>query len=101
MAADHADDFDAMTQRQLGSNGRRCARAHADGHIGYIHVRHGFKKLPPIGCHAANQVWVKAGHHVRVALVGQVDGEFTRCLKVVTVFNQRHTQCTHGGILFN
>jgi hypothetical protein len=89
----------AVAQRTLGGNGRARARALADGHVDHVELRHGAQEFPPVGGHAAQQVGVEAGHHVRAALLGQVHGVLARFLEVVAMLDERDAQGAHGGVL--
>jgi hypothetical protein len=68
------------------------------GHVHHVELRHGEHELPPVGADAAQQVGVKAGHHVGAAFGGQANSEFAAFLEVVAVFDQRHAQRAHGGV---
>ena len=101
MGADHTNDAGAVAQCQLGGYGRAGARALANGHVHHVQIGHCLEQLPPVGGHAAQQVNVKAGHHVGTTLGGQVYSVLAAFLKVGTVFDQRHTQGAHGGVLLS
>ena len=59
------------------------------------------RKFPPVGAHAAQQVGVKAGHHVSATLLCQVHGVLARFLKIVAVLDERDAQRAHGGVLLH